>query len=306
VGRYVLQRLFQAVATLFVLSLAVFLSVRLTGDPATYLLGPEGSQADYQIMKQRLGLDRPLLVQYGSFLGDILRGDFGQSYVSSRPARDLLLERLPATVQLATAAFAIIVLGGIPLGIVSAVKRGSLLDVVGKFFGVLGIAAPSFWVAIMLILLFGAILGWLPTFGQGGVSHLILPAFVLGWQGMAGMMRLARSSMLEVLDSEYVKFARIKGMPERLVIYKHALKNAVIPLITFSGLMLAGLLNGSVVVEVVFAWPGVGRLMLQGITQRDFPIVQATVLAAGFFYIVSALLVDVLYAYVNPKIRYGT
>ena len=191
----------------------------------------------------------------------------------------MLLERLPATVQLAAAAFAIIVVGGIPLGILSAVKRDSPLDVFAKFFATLGMAAPNFWIAIMLILLFGAILGWLPTFGQGGLSHLILPSFVLGWHGMAGMTRMARSSMLEVLDSEYVKFARIKGLPERLVIYKHALKNAVIPLITFYGLMLAGLLNGSVVVEVVFAWPGVGRLMLQGITQRDFPIVQATVLA---------------------------
>src|SRR5262249_19769979 len=162
---------------------------------------------------------------------NVLQGDFGRSYISGRPARDVLLERLPATIELATAAFALIVFGGIPLGILSAVKRGSRLDTLGKFFGVLGIAAPNFWVAIMLILVFGAILGWLPTFGQGDVTHLILPAFVLGWAGMAGMMRLARSSMLEVLDSEYVKFARIKGLPERLVVYKHALKNAVIPLI---------------------------------------------------------------------------
>ncbi len=156
----------------------------------------------------------------------------------------------------------------------------------------------------MLILLFGAILGWLPTFGRGGIDHYILPAFVLSWHSMAGVLRLSRSSMLEVLDSEYVKFARIKGLSERLVIYKHALKNAIIPVLTFSGLTLAGLLNGSVAIEVVFAWPGIGRLMLQGINQRDFPIVQATVLAAGFFYIVTALLVDILYAYVNPRIRY--
>jgi peptide/nickel transport system permease protein len=156
----------------------------------------------------------------------------------------------------------------------------------------------------MLILLFGAILGWLPTYGRGGIDHFLLPAFVLGWSAMAGMVRLGRSSMLDVLDSEYVKFARIKGLSERIVIYKHALKNAVIPLLTFSGLTLAGLLNGSVAVEVVFAWPGIGRLMLEGISRRDFPIVQATVLAAGFFYIFTALLVDILYAYVNPRIRY--
>jgi peptide/nickel transport system permease protein len=193
---------------------------------------------------------------------------------------------------------------GIPFGILSAVKRDSALDLFGKLFAVLGIAAPSFWIAIMLILLFGAILGWLPTFGRGGPSHMILPAFVLAWGGMAGIVRLARSSMLEVLDSEYVKFARIKGLPGRMVVYKHAAKNAVIPVLTFGGLTLAGLLNGSVVVEVVFAWPGIGRLMLQGIKQRDFPVVQATVLTSAFLYVVIALVVDILYVYVNPRIRY--
>jgi peptide/nickel transport system permease protein len=206
--------------------------------------------------------------------------------------------------QLAGVAFLLTMVVGIPLGILSAVKRDTIFDNLGKFFAVAGIAAPSFWIAIMLILLFGAILGWLPTFGRGGIEHFILPAFVLSWSGMAGVLRLARSSMLEVLDSEYVKLARIKGLPERIVVYKHALKNSVIPVLTFSGLTLAGLLNGSVVVEVVFAWPGIGRLMLQGIQTRDFPIVQATVLAAGLFYIVTALVVDILYAYVNPRIRY--
>ena len=183
-------------------------------------------------------------------------------------------------------------------------KRDSIFDHIGKFFAVVGIAAPSFWIAIMLILLFGAILGWLPTFGRGGVEHFILPAFVLSWHSMAGVLRLARSSMLEVLDSEYVKFARIKGLSERFVIFKHALKNSVIPVLTFSGLTLAGLMNGSVAIEVVFAWPGIGRLMLEGIHRRDFPIVQATVLSAGALYIVTALVVDILYAYVNPRIRY--
>jgi peptide/nickel transport system permease protein len=201
-------------------------------------------------------------------------------------------------------AFVLSIIVGVPIGILSAVKRDTIFDHFGKLFAVIGIAAPSFWVAIMGILLFGAILGWLPTFGRGGLDHLILPACVLGWASMAGMVRLARSSMLEVLDSEYVKFARIKGLKESLVIWKHALKNAVIPVLTFGGLTLAGLLNGSVAIEVVFAWPGIGRLMLTGIQTRDFPIVQATVLAAGFFYIVTALIVDILYAYVNPRIRY--
>ena len=302
--RFILLRLLQALFTLWILSVAVFLSVHLSGDAAVLLLGPEALDTDYEQIKKNLGLDRPLIVQYADFLTDIMRGDFGRSHLMRRSARDVLLERLPATLQLAGAAFLLSVVVGIPLGILSALKRDSLLDTFGKFFAILGIATPNFWIAIMLILLFGGILGWLPTYGRGGASHFVLPAFVLGWSAMAGMVRLGRSSMLDVLDSEYVKFARVKGLHERLVVWKHALKNAVIPLLTFGGLTLAGLLNGSVAVEVVFAWPGIGRLMLEGITRRDFPIVQATIMAAGLFYIVTALFVDILYAYVNPRIRF--
>lgn len=302
--RFILVRLAQAVLTLWLLSLAVFLSVHLTGDPAAYLLGPELGNIEYEQLKKNLGLDRPLIVQYGDFMLDLARADFGKSAIKGIPARDLLLERFPATLQLALSAFVLSIIIGVPLGILSAVKRDTIFDSAGKLFAVVGIAAPSFWVAIMGILLFGAILGWLPTYGRGGIRHLILPSLFLGWASMAGMVRLGRSSMLEVLDSEYVKFARVKGLSENLVIWKHALKNAVIPLLTFGGLTLAGLLNGSVAIEVVFAWPGIGRLMLQGIQTRDFPVVQATVLAAGFFYVITALVVDVLYAYVNPRIRY--
>jgi ABC-type dipeptide/oligopeptide/nickel transport system permease component len=301
---FIFSRIFQAVITLLILSVAVFLSVRITGDTAAYMLGPDEGRMEYEAMRHQLGLDRPLIVQYADFLTDIVRADFGKSHFLERPAREVLFERLPATLQLAAAAFVLALVVGIPLGVVSAIKRDSFIDNFGKLFATLGIATPNFWIAIMLIMLFGAILGWLPTYGRGGLDHFVLPAFVLGWSAMAGMVRLGRSSMLEVLDSEYVKFARVKGLTERLVIWKHALKNAVIPLLTFSGLTLAGLLNGSVAVEVVFAWPGIGRLMLQGINARDFPIVQATVMASGFFYILTALLVDVLYAYVNPRIRY--
>jgi len=302
--RYIVARVFQALITLLILSMAVFLSVKLTGDPAAYMIGPEQGRMEYEQIQKNLGLDRPLYVQYWDFLTDIVRLDFGKSHFLERPAREVLFERFPATIQLAAAAFALALLVGIPLGILSAVKRDTWVDTFGKLFAVMGIATPNFWIAIMLIMLLGAILGWLPTYGRGGLDHFILPAFVLGWSAMSGMVRLGRSSMLEVLDSEYVKFARIKGLSERLVIYKHALKNAVIPLLTFSGLTIAGLLNGSVAVEVVFAWPGIGRLMLQGIHTRDFPIVQATVMASGVFYIATALLVDILYAYVNPRIRY--
>ena len=303
--RFIIARVFQSIITLLILSLAVFLSVHLSGDAASFLLGPEATAADYEQIKENMGLNRPLVIQYGDFLLNIVQGDFGRSHLMRRSARDVLLERLPATLQLAGAAFVLSIIVGIPLGVLSAVKRDTFLDNLGKLFATMGIATPNFWIAIMLVLLFGAILGWLPTYGRGGIDHFILPAFVLGWSSMAGMVRLGRSSMLEVLDSEYVKFARIKGLSERVVIYKHALKNAIIPLLTFSGLTLAGLLNGSVAVEVVFAWPGIGRLMLEGISRRDFPIVQATVLAAGFFYVVTALLVDILYAYVNPRIRFN-
>ena len=288
--RYILIRLVQAIITLLGLSIAVFLSSHLTGDPALYLLGPDDGLAEYEVMKKNLGLDKPLPVQYAKFLGEVAQGDFGRSHTMNRTARQLLFQAAPATFQLAFAAFVLTVVVGVPLGILSAIKRDTIWDTAGKFFAVLGIATPSFWIAIMLVLLFGAILGWLPTFGRGGPSHYILPAFVLSWASMAGVVRLARSSMLEVLDSEYVKFARIKGLQERIVIYKHAMKNAIIPVLTFGGLTLAGLLNGSVVIEVVFAWPGIGRLLLQGISQRDFPVVQATVLAAGAFYVVTALL----------------
>ena len=302
--RFILLRALQALLTLWILSVAIFLSVHLTGDPAAYLLGPVAESHDYEQLKKNLGLDRPLIVQYGDFLLSASRLDFGKSFIAGRSSRDILIERLPATLQLAGAAFALSIVVGVPLGILSAVKRDSFVDSFGKFFAILGIATPNFWIAIMLILFFGALLGWLPTYGRGGIKHFILPAFVLGWSAMAGMVRLGRSSMLEVMDSEYVKFARVKGLAERMVVWKHGLKNAVIPILTFGGLTLAGLLNGSVAVEVVFAWPGIGRLMLQGIQTRDFPVVQATVLAAGFFYVVTALLVDILYAYVNPRIRY--
>lgn len=303
---YILARIGQGIFTLLALSLIVFVSVRLSGDPVSLLLPLEAStRGDYELLRKKLGLDKPLPVQYFDFLKDAVRGDFGTSIKDRRPARDILLERLPATLQLAVSAIVLTIVIGVPLGVLSAVKRDSVFDKIGKLFAVLGMAAPQFWVAIMAILVFGAILKWLPTYGRGGIDHLILPALVLALANIAGMMRLGRSSMLEILDSEYVKFARIKGLGERWVIWKHALKNALIPLLTFGGITVAGLLNGAIVVEVVFAWPGVGRLLLEGVVQRNLPVVQAAVLASGFFYIATALIVDILYAYVDPRIRYA-
>ncbi|MEE2687750.1 MAG: ABC transporter permease [Chloroflexota bacterium] len=302
---YILTRLGQGVLTLLVLSLIVFMSVHLSGDPALLLMPQDYTEADYQQVRENLGLNRPIIIQYATFLGNAVRGDFGKSLTTRRPARDMLVERIPATLQLAGAGMLLAIVMGIPLGILSAVKKDSLLDKLVKLFAIVGIGAPQFWVAIMLILVFGGILQWLPTFGRGGPSHFILPSFVLAWSIMAGMMRLGRSSMLEVLDSEFVKFARAKGLVETLVIWKHALRNAMIPLVTFGGISLAGLLNGTIVIEVVFAWPGVGLLMLEGVAQRNFPIVEATVLTSGFFYILTSLIVDILYVYIDPRIKYS-
>ncbi|MBM3943655.1 MAG: ABC transporter permease [SAR202 cluster bacterium] len=307
--RYILFRIIQAVVALWMLSTVVFFILHVTGDPVAFLLPPDATAGQEEELRRSLGLDRPLYVQYVIFMKDAWTGDFGRSTTKGTLALDLLLERLPNTIQLALASIFFCIIIGIPLGVIAAIKRDSLWDNVAKFIALAGQSAPQFWLAILLIILLGAIpaergLPSLPTFGKGGIEHLILPTVVLGWSIMAGVVRLTRSAMLEVLDSEYVKFARVKGLSERLVVWKHAAKNAVIPVLTFSGLALGGLLNGSVVVEVVFAWPGVGRLLLDGVIQRDFPVVEAAVLASGFFYVCLALIVDILYAYADPRIRY--
>ena len=302
--RFVLYRVVQGLITLFALSAAIFAMVSLSGDPVLLMLPPFATIEDREQVRKNLGLDKPILLQYGIFLKNAARGDLGRSIVTRRPARDVLFERLPATLQLAGAGMALAIAVGVPLGILSAVKRDSIFDKAGRLLAVLGMSAPAFWVAIMLILLFGVTLRWLPTFGRGGPDHFILPCTVIALPIIASMVRLGRSSMLERLDSEFIRFTRVKGLSERLIIWKHALRNVLIPLVTFGGISLAGLLNGAIVVEVVFAWPGVGRLMLDGVLKKDFPIVEATVLASGFFFILTALIVDILYAYIDPRIRY--
>ena len=302
--RFIVRRVGQAIVTLFLLSLVVFICVFVTGDPAERLLGEDATPAMRQQLRKNLGLDRPIPVQYGEFLWNVLQGDLGNSWLSGRPALDMLVEVIPATLQLAIPSIFIIPLLGIPLGVVSAVKRDTIVDRSLKIFAALGIATPGFWIAIMMVLLFGAILGWLPTHGRGGPSHYVLPLFMLTWGGVAGYIRVVRTSMLDVLDSEYVRFARVKGLAEQLVVYKHALKNAVFPALTMGGLMVAGLLNGSLLAEIIFAWPGMGRLAVSAIDSRDYSVVQATVLASGVLFIVCSLIVDVLYGYVNPRVRY--
>jgi peptide/nickel transport system permease protein len=302
--RFVLRRLAYAGLSLFLLSVTIFLFVRVTGDPTVLLVEPGASKADLEALRHDLGLDRSLLVQYGTFVRDIVRGDFGRSFYYRTPVLELYVSRLPNSLLLALAAMGFSLLIGIPSGILAAVRVGGFWDSAGKLFALLGLSMPSFWVGLLLILFFSVYLGWLPSSGSGTPWHVLMPAFALGWYFAAAHMRLTRSSMLEVLGSEYVKLARLKGLPEMRVIAKHAFKNALIPVLTLAGINLVLMVNVAVVVETVFAWPGIGRLLYEGIAFRDFPVVQATVLLAGSMIVVVNLVVDVLYAVIDPRIRY--
>jgi peptide/nickel transport system permease protein len=302
--KFFFKRLGYSLISLVLLSLTIFLFVRVTGDPTTLLVEPGASRGDIEALRAQLGLDRSLIVQYGSFMGNLLRGDFGQSFYYRTPVFELYLSRLPYSLMLAVAAMSFSLIIGIPTGILAAVRVNGLWDSVGKLFALLGLSFPSFWVGLLLILFFSVYLGWLPSSGSGGVLHIIMPAFALGWFFAAAHMRLTRSSMLEVMGSEYVKLARLKGLPEALVIGKHAFKNALIPVLTLAGINLVLMVNVAVVVETVFAWPGVGRLLYEGIAFRDFPVVQATVLLGGSMIVIVNLVVDVLYAVIDPRIRY--
>jgi peptide/nickel transport system permease protein len=301
--KYIIRRMGYSVISLVLLSLTIFFFVRVTGDPAVLLVEPGASKADLDQIRQQFGLDRPLFVQYGHFVSSLVRGDFGQSFYYRTPVLELYLSRLPNSLMLAAAAMALSLLIGIPSGILAAVRVNGWWDRVGKIFSLLGLSLPSFWVGLVMILFFSVYLGWLPSSGAGTISHLIMPAFALGWFFAAAHMRMTRSSMLEVMGSEYVKLARLKGLPERMVITKHAFKNALIPVLTLAGINLVIMVNVAVVVETVFAWPGIGRLLYEGVAFRDFPVVQATVLLGGVMIVVVNLLVDILYAVIDPRIR---
>ena len=301
--RYVGRRIGYSLLSLFLLSVTIFLFVRVTGDPAVLLVEPGASKADLDAVREQFGLDRPLFVQYVSFMSSLLRGDFGQSFYYRTPVLELYMSRLPNSLLLAVAAMGFSLLIGIPSGILAAVRVNTWWDSIGKVFALLGLSLPAFWVGLVMILVFSVYLGWLPSSGSGTALHLLMPAFSLGWVFAAAHMRLTRSSMLEVLGTEYVKLARLKGLPEALVIGKHAFKNALIPVLTLAGINLVIMVNVAVVVETVFAWPGIGRLLYEGIAFRDFPIVQATVLLGGSMIVVVNLLVDILYAIIDPRIR---
>jgi peptide/nickel transport system permease protein len=298
VQRYVVGRLLQSLVSMFVVSLVVFALVRLSGDPIQIMAPPEASQADIAMMRAYLGLDRPWAVQYWTFISHAVRGDFGTSVRFRRPAMELIAERYGATLELGGLAVFIVIAVALPVGVYAAVRRGTALDYTARAFAALGQAVPPFWLGLLLVLVFGVMLRLLPTSGRGTPLHVLLPGITLGWFAVAGLMRLTRSSMLDVLGSEYVKLARIKGLPERTVIWKHAFKNAA--------LLFVALLNGSIIVETVFGWPGLGLLVIEAVDSRDYPIVQAVVMCLSAMYIGVNLLVDVLYAYLNPKIRYAS
>ena len=302
--QYILRRSFQSVIALFLLSIIIFAVVRMTGDPSYLLIDESASEKQRLEIRRGLGLDRPLVVQYAIFAGNFLQGDFGRSVRGRTPVKDQLVERLMPSLKLAGFAILIIVVTAVPLGVIAAVKKGTIIDSAAKLIAVLGQSLPSFWLGIILIEIFAVQLDLLPTQGMGGISHYILPGFTLSLFLVAGVMRLLRSSMLDVLDSEYIKLARVKGLSETKVIWKHALKNSLIAVVTFGGTYVAALITLAILVEVVFAWPGLGRMVFNGIINRDFPVVQTLVILTGALVIAVNLLVDILYAYLDPRVRF--
>jgi peptide/nickel transport system permease protein len=303
--RYLVKRIAQSLVTLVVLSVIIFCLTRFTGDPILLMLPDDASAEDIAQLRTALGLDKPLPVQYWRFISRAVRGDFGRSIKGQMPVIDMIMDRLPNSVKLGLVSLGITLIIAIPLGVMAAVNKRTAIDSFANIVAVLGQSLPQFWVGIVLIQVFAVQLRLLPVAGTGSVYHYILPAFTLGWFLVAGIMRLLRSSMLEVLDSEFVKLARIKGLSARAVIWKHALKNAVIPVLTYAAIYLAILITGAILVETVFAWPGLGQLIYQGIVYRDFPVVQAVIMLTALVVVTVNLLVDIAYAYIDPRIRYS-
>jgi peptide/nickel transport system permease protein len=304
--RYVLQRLGQSALTLLGVSVLVFVILRvLPGDPARMLLPDGAPESAVAELNRQLGLREPFIIQYGLFLKSVARGDFGQSFQYRAPALRVVLERLPATIQLTLAAMLITIAAGVSLGIFTAVRRGTRYDVAGTIVAVLGQSLPNFWLGIMLILLFGVALRWLPTSGFTGWTSLVLPAVTLAAFPMALVARLTRSSMLEILHRDYIRTGRAKGLAERNVVLRHALRNAVIPVLTVIGLQIGALLGGAVITESVFAWPGMGKLIVDAIFFRDFPVVQTVLILSATVFVVINLVVDLLYTVIDPRIRYS-
>ena len=301
--RYIALRFLQAVISLLVVMTIVFMLSRLSGDPVQLLADISASEEQMEAIRRDLGLDKPLAVQWGTYVRDMFVFDLGESVTSRQPVRELIWQRLPNTLQLGFAAMAISIIIGLPIGIYAAVNRGTRWDGVARLFAVLGQSMPSFWLGVLLILVFAVVLGVLPPGGKESPQSIILPAVSMGYLTTAAIMRLTRSSMLDVLNAEYIKLARIKGLSETKVIWKHALKNSLIPVITFSVVLFTLFLGAAVVTETVFAWPGLGSLILDGVRTRDYPLIQGGVVVFSAIYILANLLVDILYGYLDPRIR---
>lgn len=296
----------RALASLFAIwgvATLTFVLLRVTADPAALLAGEQATPEQIAEIRQRLGLDQPLIVQYGDFLGGAVRGDFGTSYRFNQPALEMVVERLPISIRLAGAAFVIALVLSIPLAIASAVWRNTLIDYVASFVSFLGFAMPAFWLGAMAIIIFAVHLRWLPTSGAGDIQHYILPALTLATWPLGQFTRLLRSELLNVFHDDYVRTARAKGLSERVIVWRHALRNAFLPMLTLIGLSFGSLLGGAIVTETVFAWPGMGRLIIQATLNRDFPIIEAgvVILASGFVLINFA--VDILYGVLDPRIK---
>jgi len=306
-SRFIAGRLVQTAITLLLISALVFGLVRLTGNPVDMMLPIEATPEMRTEMAHQLGIDRPLYEQYALFMGDLFGGDLGNSIRARRPVTELMMQRLPNSLLLVGVSMAISLAIAFPLGVLAATRRNSLWDAMARGTALFGQSIPTFWAGIVLIYVFGILLGWLPAGGSGGPSYVVLPALTLGLFGfmLAGVVRLLRGSMIEVLDSEFVKFARIKGVSERAVVWKHALKNAMIPVVTFVGFYFGILISGTVVVETVFAWPGIGRLAYEAVQWRDYPVIQGIVLLVSTITLLTNLAVDLLYAWLDPRIRYG-
>ena len=300
---FLATRLARALVAVWLVSTVVFVVMRLSGDPVPLLLPPDAPRSEYARVARELGIDRPLPVQYGVFLGNALRGDFGRSIHFRQPAADVVVGYLPATAELGLTAFAVALVIAIPIGVVSAVRRNSLVDQITMAVALVGQSAPTFFVGIFLILVLSLKAGWLPTSGRGDWSNLVLPALTLGAFAMASIARLTRSALLEVLRADYVRTARAKGLRERAVVIKHALRNAAIPIVTITALQFGTLLGGAVVTETVFAWPGIGRLAIQSIYNRDYPVVQCVVFLSALLFIVINLTVELVYGVLDPRIR---
>ena len=302
---YFLQRLGQSLLTLLGLSIIVFALAHLSGDPVALLAPPEASDEDIQRLRTKLGLDKPLSTQYLIYITNAVQGDFGESIRWKTPAMGLILDRFPNTILLSASAMLFGMCLAIPVGVLSAVKRGTLFDSTGKVVALIGQSMPSFWIGILLIMGFALYLPIFPTSGIGTAAHLVLPSLTLGSYVAASMMRVTRSAMLDALDADYVRTARSKGVSEGRVIWRHAFRNAATPVLTITALEAANILRGAVITETVFAWPGIGKLAVDAVYARDFPLVQAAVLFMGLVFLTVNLLVDLIYPRLDPRITYG-